>query len=165
MDILKSNFVGLCSVGNFEKKRAILSLGGKKKKGFSIMELAIYILVAAILLGAIAFAGSQMVNSAKVSNAKQELENLRSACMQYTIWNVNNDYPADLETLLSDTAIPADQAIDNVPHGPFITTNNRWTTAGIKDPWGNDYVYVVGESISSTQDGKGTITVELDKNL
>lgn len=143
-----------------KEKSALLK---KKKKGFSIMELAVYILIVAILLAVAAYAGSELTESAKVSNAKQEMANIQSACMQYKVWHKDNQYPTGengLGNLTTKEAIPASDSLDGISHGPFLTSNTRWTESSLLDPWGKPY-QIEGGTLKSVG-GKSPITLVMD---
>lgn len=129
-------------------KYSINSLGGafrrgredyRRKGAFFSIETAFYFIVIAII-AAVVIGIFNYLNDARVSTAEQELDQLRSAVLEYKAYRVDQSMPANLSDLLKSDAITAQYSIDNRQHGPFLnTTNNRWSTAGIKDPWGNDY--------------------------
>lgn len=94
------------------------------KKGFTLIEMMIVIMVIAILVGVLLpqFRGTQ--DEAAEQRARSELRTLATAIESYYIHN-NNTLPATLTTLI--TASP--RIISAVPTDPFRTGSNAYTYA------------------------------------
>ena len=110
----------------------------KKKGGYLIIELAFWFVVMAII-AAIALGLLGNTDGAKVTAANQELDQIRTAVLSYQTYRIDGAYP-DLPKLLSDECIGKDDSIDGRPHGAFLEGSARWTSEGLRDPWGNLYV-------------------------
>ena len=131
----------------------------EKKKGFSMIELAIYIIIISTLMavGAFAFVGYQ--DRAKRSVTMDELNTLSQAILTYTADSKTGSLPANLGALI--TGLTAAQSIDGVAHGQYVTKTG-WTSDSTTfiDGWGNAYTYNSGaRTISSTNNG-GTAIVK-----
>ena len=121
-----------------------------RKGAFFSVETAFYFIVIAIV-AALIIGIFTYLDDARVSTAQQELDQIRSAVLEYKAYRLDQTVPSNLPTLLESGCISADDAIDNRKHGPFLnTTNNRWSSDGLKDPWGNNY------EISTDSDSRGT---------
>ena len=119
----------------------------KKLKGAILtMETAFYIIVIAIL-AAIAISTLVDTDAAKRTSSNQEIEQIRTACVQYKAFSINKVAFTDGFPELFGY-IEANEAVDAHRHGPFLEPNTsngadgRWTVAeGAKDLWGNPYYY------------------------
>ncbi len=96
------------------------------KKGFTILELLVVIMVIAILLGIALPRFKGMQDEGNIAKAKGELRTLQIAVESFYIHN-SNVYPAGLANLTA--AVP--QIITAVPQDPFAAV-------------GTPYVYVMG---------------------
>lgn len=91
-------------------------------------------------------------DTARVATTKMELDQIRSAVLAYQGLRLDNSYPDSVTILLSEEAISAADSIDGLKHGSFLPTSVRWTTSGVLDMWGNEYVIdVANRVIYSTQ--------------
>jgi type II secretion system protein G len=97
---------------------------GRKREGFTLIEMLIVISVIAILIGVLlpSFRGTQ--DEAAEQRARSELRTLATAIESYFIHN-SNSLPASLTTLI--TATP--RIISTVPDDPFRTGSNDYTYA------------------------------------
>ena len=118
----------------------------KRVKGAILtMETAFYIIVIAIL-AAIAISTLVDTDAAKRTTSNQEIEQIRTAAVQYKAFSINQVAFTDGFPELFGY-IEANEAVDAHRHGPFLEPNSsngqdgRWTTAGAKDLWGNPYYY------------------------
>jgi len=99
------------------------------KKGFTLLELLMVIMVIAILIGIALPRFQGMVEEGNIAKAKGELRTLQTAVESYYMHN-NNAYPATTSTALESALSTASPSIiDHVPTDPFSTS---------------DYVYVMG---------------------
>ena len=131
------------------------------RKGFTILELLVVIMVISILIGISLprFRGIQQ--EAQVAQAKGDLRTLQTAVESYYIHNANA-YPATgsaaLETALS-TASP--NIINNVPVDPFSAsgadyiyvrggTNNRFYIIYSVGPAGNGSAVITADAVVET---------------
>ena len=129
------------------KEKALLNIG--KKKGESLlMSVAAYIVALAIILGvAVMLLGD--TDPSKITVTKQELDQIRTAVVEYRTYRIDGASPASLGELLNDPVIASSDSIDGRAHHPTLTTNPRWSNSGLKDMWGNDYV-LDGNTVYST---------------
>jgi general secretion pathway protein G len=118
-------------------KNRLLLLGKslKSSAGFSFIEIMIVVVIIGILTALIAPKIMDFPNKAKVSAAKQQIENLKLALSMYN--NDNGTYPSTEQGLL---------ALVQKPNNEPLPTN--YNEKGYldkkqvpKDPWGRDYVY------------------------
>ena len=108
------------------------------------METAFYIIFIAII-AAIAISSLLDTDSAKKATTTQEIEQIRTAAVQYRAFYVRDVTFSDGFPELFTYIEPAD-AVDSRRHGPFLspdsTSNDgRWTTSAAIDLWGNAYKY------------------------
>lgn len=131
----------------------------KKKKTIKILglpmqlDVAIWLLVAAILLGIVVAGLSTWINNSKRSSCKAELDQIRTAVLQY---EANSDAfaaPTDLTVLQSSW-----KTSDGTEEIPLLSSTGRWKN-GVVDPWGTLYtIDTSGRTITSTGSGS-TITI------
>lgn len=107
----------------------------------------VILIIAACVVGSVVY----LRDSARVATTKMELDQIRSAALAYQGLRLDASYPDSITILLEDDAIPASDSIDGMKHGNFLPTTNRWTSSGVLDYWGNEYVIdVANEIIYST---------------
>lgn len=108
------------------------------------MDAVLYLIFIAII-AAIVISTVLDTDSAKRATTTQEIDQIRTAAVQYKAFYVH-------EVSFSDgfpelfTYIEATDAVDSRRHGPFLspdsTSNDgRWTTSAAIDLWGNAYKY------------------------
>lgn len=118
----------------------------KLKGAILTMETAFYIIVIAIL-AAIAISTLVDTDAAKRTTSNQEIEQIRTACVQYKAFSIAQvNFSDGFPELFG--YIEANEAVDAHRHGPFLEPNSsngqdgRWTVdGGAKDLWGNPYYY------------------------
>ena len=138
------------SIGSLQARWENRRKAHLRKGAFFSVETAFYFIVIAIV-AALIIGIFTYLDDARVSTAQQELDQIRSAVLEYKAYRLDQTVPDDLTILLNSDCIEAGDSIDNRKHGPFLnTTNNRWSSNGLKDPWGNNY------EISSDSDTRGT---------
>ncbi|UCE66607.1 MAG: type II secretion system protein GspG [Candidatus Zixiibacteriota bacterium] len=133
--------------------------------GFTLIELAIII----VILGVIATVGipamGNMINASRISAAKDELRTLKIAIVgksgSSNIRGYENDVgalPPDLQGLFTKPGGVADwtKFAGIGWNGPYIDGDNG---EYLKDPWGVDYIYDSGGRKIKSVGGPDTITV------
>lgn len=120
----------------------------KKKGAILSLETMMYIAVIAVLI-AVGLGAFSMYKSAKVSTAKLELDQIRSALIEYSSVSRTGDYPDDINELFN--TLSSSDTIDGLEHGPFLKATNRWEDSEAVDPWGTNY-YIDGSDIVSNGD-------------
>lgn len=127
----------------------------QKKKGFFSAELTISMVVAMLLLGGAFIAYPEYKSNANRTTATADMKMMKTGVISYSGLAKDSKPPSNLGQLLANPSLAADDAIDNVDHGPFLDKKKQWTTDGtsIKDPWGEAYDMAYDEST-----GTGTIS-------
>ena len=117
----------------------------KVKGAILTMETAFYIIIIAIF-AAIAVSTLVDTDSAKKTTTTQEIEQIRTAAVQYKAFYVHEvNFSDGFPELFG--YIEASDAVDARRHGPFLAPNStndndgRWSTAGAIDMWGNPYKF------------------------
>lgn len=105
-----------------------------KKKGFTLLELMVVLVILGALIGLIAPNILGRSDDAKISVAKTQMSNIISALNFYKLDNGN--YPSTAQGL---------QALVSKPSG-FPEAKN-WKSDGYMpkialDPWGNEFIYI-----------------------
>lgn len=117
----------------------------KQRKAFSIMELIIYMVVVLFLVGVLFFGLPFLINQAKVTTAKQEMDTLKTAVTTYQMLSASPTDSITAEDL--QTGLEAEDSIDGIAH-----TNILPEDADLSDPWGGEY------QITTNSDGSGSIS-------
>lgn len=134
----------------------------RRKGAFLSLETLMYIVVLLILL-AIGLGLFSQRESAKVATARSELDQIRTATIEYNSYHITSQYPSDPSVLLE--TLPATESTDGLEHGPFLQPNDRWKSggSGLADPWGGTYSYVgAGQDVTAIQtDGGGHLKTPL----
>ena len=100
-----------------------------KHKGFTLVELLLVVTIIGILAGAVLVNFRGQTDKAKVSRAKNDIQNLETVLNLFEI-DVG-DYPSTDQGLRSLSEDPGTEGWK----GPYLT--KRIT----KDPWGNEYQF------------------------
>lgn len=116
-----------------------------QRKAFSIMELIVYMVVVLFLIGALFFGLPFLINQARVTTAKQEMDTLKTAVTAYQMLCTNPGESITAEDL--KTGLTAEESLDGIAHENILPED-----ADLKDPWGGDYV------IETSPDGSGSIS-------
>ena len=116
-----------------------------QRKAFSIMELMVYMVVVLFLIGVLFFGLPFLINQARVTTAKQEMDTLKTAVTAYQMLCVNPGESITAEDL--KTGLTAEESLDGIAHENILLED-----ADLKDPWGGDYV------IETSPDGSGSIS-------
>lgn len=76
-----------------------------ERGGFTLVEMAIAIVILAVIIGVVILAESGTVNSARVAAATEQLTQVRAALTEY--YNVEPGYPQSLATPIMKNYLPA----------------------------------------------------------
>lgn len=122
-----------------------MRLPRKLRGAIFTIETAAFIIFVAII-AAIAISNLLDPDSAKRTTTTQEIEQIRTAAVQYRAFYANDvNFTDGFPELF--TYIDTDSSVDGRRHGPFLEPNSvgdtdgRWTTSGAKDMWGNPYYF------------------------
>ncbi len=142
-------------------KKAVAKATKKVRKGFSLVELLIAVVVLAILGGMLIAAGTAAQNKARVSVAQNDVDSVRNAVytafmmkpqvMQYTdktknwaqtvVGNINVELDENWQWEL----LPEIKDSDTISSGPIAQTPR------MRDPWDNPYtMYIYTDSFTPT---------------
>src|SRR5690348_14710426 len=94
--------------------------GGNRRRGFSLVEIMIVVVIIGLMAGLITYATTGYLARAKVSRAKADLKTLAGAVDSF--YGQNSRFPTNQEGL-------------KVLVGQYVTTLQN-------DPWGRPYLYV-----------------------
>jgi prepilin-type N-terminal cleavage/methylation domain-containing protein len=122
--------------------------------GFTLVELAIVLVIVALLTGGLLLGISAQRNAAESVDAQRQLENLREALLGYAMANGRLPCPAQANLPNTDDNAgkaltpPCDSALQ---HGVL-----PWKTLGLPetDPWGNRFTYFVSSYDSNATPSK-----------
>ena len=119
----------------------------RKEEGYTLTELLVVLVIIALLTGLVAPRLIGRIGGAKSTTAKTQIENFVSALEIYRI--DMGDFPTEAPGLAALLEAP-----DDNPdwQGPYLRKKIL-----PKDPWGNDYVYVLsngGEAVTVSSLGK-----------
>ena len=109
----------------------------KKKGAILSLETMLYIGIL-IIFAAIGIGMYNQRDSAKAAAARTEMDQIRTAVTQYNMYSNSEYTEANFDALLNK--LSADDSIDGLEHGPFLTAGGKWGTS-VVDPWGQQYTY------------------------
>ena len=115
----------------------------KKKKGAILsIETIIYIAVLIIFI-AVGIAAFSQSESAKAAACQSELDQIRSAIVQYQALRVDGSYPSeDLNEIAPDgSGISSEDSVDGIEHKDFLQKSGRWKSGNLYNPWGEKYTF------------------------
>lgn len=135
------------------------------RKGFTLVELLIVIMVIAILIGIALPRFRGMQDEANITKSKGELRTLQTAVESYYIHN-NNTYPTALSALTSATP----NIVSSIPSDPFSTsgasygytrggTNNKYYIIYSVGPGANGSAAISASDTVSETNGSSCIYV------
>ena len=117
----------------------------KQRKAFSISELMVYMIVVLFLVGVLFLGLPFLINQAKVTTAKQEMDTIKTAVTTYQMMAINPSYSITMDDL--KTGLTAEESVDGLSHQNILPED-----ADLNDPWGGEYL------IETSTDGSGSIT-------
>lgn len=106
--------------------------------GFSFVETLAVLAVSAVLATQVSISGHNIIQKAKVSAAKNQIELFKIALQSYYI--DNGSFPTDEQGLQALWQKTDFYPVPENWNGPYTDKKIQ------KDPWGNDYVYKKGTS-------------------
>lgn len=119
------------------------------------LDAAVWMVIVSIIVAAVVVGAVHMTNEARFATARLEMDQLRSAVLQYEAYTEKN-FDGKWNVLFSEVT---DTSGDK--HKALLQKKGRWSGGSPKDPWTKDYVYdATNRQISCTNDGE-TITVKL----
>jgi general secretion pathway protein G len=104
-----------------------------RTRGFTLIEIMVVVVILAILGSLVAPKILGRLDEARVTKARTDLNQLKSALDQYRMDNFR--YPT------------SEQGLDALVHRPNDPNLKNWRADGyieqlVKDPWGHDYHYI-----------------------
>lgn len=150
----------------------------RRTGGFSLVEMAIVIVLIASVIGMIFTMGDSLITNIRLSTAQNQLDQISLSLQNYYKKHGRLPCPASLETTSADTSygVPTGTVCNTatVDTGTRRTSGAPWVRMGavpvatlglspslIGDPWGQRYIYYVSENfvVTGTDVNNGTITV------
>lgn len=107
----------------------------KYSEGWTFVETLIVMAIVLILTAAVGFSATKQLDKAKIVTARSQLETFSLALDSY--YMDVGDYPSQEDGLDALWQKPSSANDENGWDGPYLSK------AVPKDPWGNEYTYVV----------------------
>ncbi len=101
-------------------------------RGFTLIEIMVVVVIIGLLAAVIVPTVISKVDEARVSKAKQDIQALEAALLEFRL--DNSKYPTTEQGLAALTTQPTDPSIRHWRPGGYIQRIS-------KDPWGYDYHY------------------------
>ncbi len=108
----------------------------RRAQGFTLIEILVVVIIIGILAALVVPQVMGRIDDARVTKAKSDIRALQAALNLYRLDNFK--YPTTDQGLEALVKPPADPTIRNWKQGGYLQ-NGRV----MKDPWGNDYQYVL----------------------
>ena len=103
----------------------------KQRKAFSISELMVYMIVVLFLVGLLFLGLPFLINQAKVTTAKQEMDTIKTAVTTYQMMAINPSDSITMDDL--KTGLTAEESVDGLSHQNILPED-----ADLNDPWGGE---------------------------
>ena len=123
------------------------SMSAQAERGFTLVELAIVLVIIALLTSGLLMGITAQRASAENSDAQRQLDNIREALLGFAMSKGRLPCPADpaLNTGIEDRTNDTSQCnrVDSLKNGIFGVV--PWTTLSLPetDPWGRRFTYYV----------------------
>ncbi len=119
------------------------------------LDAAVWMVIVSIIVAAVVVGAVHMTNEARFATARLEMDQLRSAVLQYEAYT-EKDFDGKWSVLFNEIE---DTSGDK--HKALLQKKGRWSGGSPKDPWSNDYVFdATNRQITCTNDGE-TVSVKL----
>lgn len=126
-----------------------------RSAGFTLVEVAVVIVVMALILGSILLPLSAQIEQRQVVDTQRQIEDVKEALIGFALAQTPPRIPCPDKT--QNIGNPADAPNDGIedvePTGNCTTLNGNipWTTLGLAavDPWGNRYRYRVSTNVAN----------------
>ena len=105
----------------------------------------VYMIVVLFLVGVLFLGLPFLINQAKVTTAKQEMDTIKTAVTTYQMMAINPSDSITMDDL--KTGLTAEESVDGLSHQNILPED-----ADLNDPWGGEYL------IETSTDGSGSIT-------
>lgn len=105
-----------------------------RASGFTLIEIMVVVVIIGLLAAVIVPTVVSKVDEAKVNKAKADIQSLETALTMYRL--DNSKYPTSDQGLTSLVTQPTDPSIKHWRPGGYLSRVS-------KDPWGNEYQYVI----------------------
>lgn len=129
-----------------------------RAKGFSLVEMAIVLVIFALLAGGLMMTLTAQQEVQRLSEARRQLAEIREALIGYAV--INNRLPWPANPALASGTVNA--GTEDGAQGPLGVL--PWATLGLPetDPWGQRFTYRVSNNFTApfTLATSGTITVK-----
>ena len=122
----------------------LASLPRQSSKGFTLVEMAVVVVVMALLLGSILVPLSTQVEQRQVVDTQRLLEDIKEALIGYALAQTTPHLPCPDKITSAGVGTPNDGVEDRDPATGLCVSvegNVPWSTLGLGaiDPWGNRY--------------------------
>jgi len=112
-------------------------------RGFTLLEIIVVVVIIGLLASLIAVNILPNVDKAKVAKTKSDIQSLELALSEFYL--DNSKYPTTEQGLMALVTQPTDPTIRHWKPGGYLQRIS-------KDPWGNDYQYVLPGTHGKTYD-------------
>jgi general secretion pathway protein G len=106
----------------------------RRPRGFTLIEIMVVVIILGLLAAVVVPQIIGKVDEARVAKAKQDIQSLETALTMFRL--DNSKYPSSEQGLGALVSQPNDPSIKHWKPGGYLQRVS-------KDPWGNDYQYVL----------------------
>lgn len=136
---------------------------GKKRKGFTLVELMVAMSIVILLGGSAFFSYRHVQHMRKIAQINMDMEAIVAACLTYESLNVTGKLPASLKDL--NQGLLAAESIDGAAHPKLLSSNKMGVTGAnagqVLDPWNRPYEYsATDRTVSCTPIAPDGITTQ-----